>query len=94
MKNYLREKKIKAVMNIHILGNSPNMDELSHYVKKNNLFLIEDTCEALGSKFKSKYLGTFGDFGTYSFAILIKLLQEKVVWLFVKLKRIMIYFIQ
>ena len=62
-----REKKIKAVMNIHILGNSPNMDELSHYVKKNNLFLIEDTCEALGSKFKSKYLGTFGDFGTYSF---------------------------
>ena len=62
-----RDKKIKAVMNIHILGNSPNMDELSHYVKKNNLFLIEDTCEALGSKFKSKYLGTFGDFGTYSF---------------------------
>ena len=31
------------------------------------MFLIEDTCEALGSKFKSKYLGTFGDFGTYSF---------------------------
>ena len=62
-----RDKKIKAVMNIHILGNSPNMDKLSHYVKKNNLFLIEDTCEALGSKFKSKYLGTFGDFGTYSF---------------------------
>tara|TARA_B100000287_G_scaffold381966_1_gene386717 strand:- start:403 stop:1644 length:1242 start_codon:yes stop_codon:yes gene_type:complete len=62
-----RDKKIKAVMNIHILGNSPNMDTLSHYVKKNNLFLIEDTCEALGSKFKSKYLGTFGDFGTYSF---------------------------
>ena len=62
-----RDKKIKAVMNIHILGNSPNMDKLSHFVKKNNLFLIEDTCEALGSKFKSKYLGTFGDFGTYSF---------------------------
>ena len=31
------------------------------------MYLIEDTCEALGSKFKSKYLGTFGDFGTYSF---------------------------
>ena len=29
--------------------------------------MIEDTCEALGSKFKSKHLGTFGDFGTYSF---------------------------
>ena len=35
--------------------------------KKNRLFLIEDTCEALGSKYKSKFLGTFGDFGTYSF---------------------------
>ncbi len=62
-----QDKKIKAVMNIHILGNSPNMDKLSYFVKKNNLFLIEDTCEALGSKFKKKYLGTFGDFGTYSF---------------------------
>ena len=31
------------------------------------MYLIEDTCEALGSKFKSKHLGTFGDFGTYSF---------------------------
>ena len=62
-----KDKKIKAIMNIHILGNSPNMDELSKFVKKNKIFLIEDTCEALGSKYKSKYLGTFGDFGTYSF---------------------------
>ena len=61
------DKKIKAIMNIHILGNSPNMDKISDFVKKNKMFLIEDTCEALGSKFKSKYLGTFGDFGTYSF---------------------------
>ena len=62
-----QDKKIKAVMNIHILGNSPNMDKLSYFVKKNKLFLIKDTCEALGSKFKKKHLGTFGDFGTYSF---------------------------
>jgi len=54
-------------MNIHILGNSPNMDLLTHFVRSNNMYLIEDTCEALGSKFKSKHLGTFGDFGTYSF---------------------------
>ncbi len=62
-----KDKDVKAVMNIHILGNSPNMDKLCHFIKKNNLYLIEDTCEAFGSKFKSKYLGTFGDFGTYSF---------------------------
>ena len=54
-------------MNIHILGNSPNMDKLLNFAKSNNLYLIEDTCEALGSKFKSKFLGTFGDFGTFSF---------------------------
>ena len=62
-----KDKKVKAIMNIHILGNSPNMNELTKFTKKNNIFLIEDTCEALGSKYKSKHLGTFGDFGTYSF---------------------------
>ena len=43
------------------------MDELNSIIKKNKLYLIEDTCESLGSKFKDKYLGTFGDFGTFSF---------------------------
>jgi len=62
-----KDKQIKAIMNIHILGNSSNMDKLTHFAKSNKMYLIEDTCEALGSKFKSKYLGTFGDFGTYSF---------------------------
>ena len=54
-------------MNIHLLGNSGNMNKLLKFVRSNNMYLIEDTCEALGSKFNSKYLGTFGDFGTYSF---------------------------
>ena len=62
-----KNSSVKAIMNIHILGNSPNMDKVQSFAKLNNMFLIEDTCEALGSKFKSKYLGTFGDFGTYSF---------------------------
>ncbi len=60
-------KKTKAVLAVHILGNSTNMRELMHIVKKNKLTLIEDTCESLGSKFKNKSLGTFGRFGTYSF---------------------------
>ena len=53
-------------MAVHILGNSTNMNELMKIIKKNKIRLIEDTCEALGSKFK-EYLGNFGSFGTYSF---------------------------
>ena len=64
----LKEKtKAKAIMNIHILGNSTNMDKLCNFVNSKKIYLIEDTCEALGSKFKSKYLGTFGTFATQSF---------------------------
>ena len=62
-----KEKNIKAIVNLHILGNCSNILEIQKFAKKNRLFLIEDTCEALGSKYKSKFLGTFGDFGTYSF---------------------------
>ncbi len=62
-----KNSSVKAIMNIHILGNSPDIQKIQNFAKSNDMFLIEDTCEALGSKFKSKYLGTFGDFGTYSF---------------------------
>ena len=54
-------------MAVHVLGNSTNMDKLNKIVKEKKLFLIEDTCESLGSKYGSKFLGNFGDFGTYSF---------------------------
>ena len=60
-------KKTKAIMGVHILGNSTNLDELKKIIKRNNLYLVEDTCESLGSKFNEKNLGTFGDFGTFSF---------------------------
>ena len=60
-------KNCKAIVNIHILGNCSDIKKISNYAESNNMHLIEDTCEALGSKFKSKYLGTFGNFGTYSF---------------------------
>ena len=60
-------KKTKAIMAVHVLGNSSNIEKISNIAKKNNIFLIEDTCESLGSKYGSKFLGTFGDFGTYSF---------------------------
>ena len=59
--------KTKALMLVHILGNSSNMNFISKICKSNDIFLIEDTCESLGSSYNGKYLGTFGDFGTYSF---------------------------
>ena len=43
------------------------MDEIKSFLKKKGIFLIEDSCEALGSKYKNKYLGTYGDLGTFSF---------------------------
>ena len=60
-------KKTKLIMAVHVLGNSTNMNELNKIVKKRKIYLIEDTCESLGSKYGNKFLGNFGDFGTYSF---------------------------
>ena len=60
-------KKTKAIMAVHVLGNSTNMDLLNEIINKNKLYLIEDTCESLGSKYGNKFLGNFGNFGTYSF---------------------------
>ena len=60
-------KNTKAMMIVHVLGNSSNILKISELAKKNKIFLIEDTCESLGSQYNGKFLGTFGDFGTYSF---------------------------
>ena len=60
-------KKIKLIVDIHVLGNSSKIDLISSLAVKNGIYLLEDTCEALGSQYKSKYLGTFGNYGTYSF---------------------------
>lgn len=64
--NYIL-KKIKLIVTIHVLGNCSNINLISKLSRKHNIFLVEDTCEALGSRYVDKYLGTFGDFGTYSF---------------------------
>ena len=60
-------KRTKALMLVHVLGNSVNMNKLINIIKKKKLILIEDTCEALGSKFNNRHLGGFGDFSTFSF---------------------------
>lgn len=67
MKASLLKHEIKAVMMVHVLGNSTEVGKLLEIVEDNNLLLIEDTCESLGTKYKNNYLGTLGDFGTFSF---------------------------
>ena len=59
--------KTKVIMLVHVLGNSTDVEKIKKIVQQKKIILIEDTCESLGTKFKNKYLGTFGDFGTYSF---------------------------
>ena len=59
--------KTKAIMCVHVLGTSTNLNEIKKLTNKRNIILIEDTCESLGAKFNNKYLGTFGVFGTFSF---------------------------
>mgnify|MGYP001196836950 CR=1 FL=1 len=60
-------KKTKALMLVHVLGNSPDMQKLMNIINKKKIILIEDTCESIGAKFKGKYLGTFGQFSSFSF---------------------------
>ena len=59
--------KTKAIMLAHTLGNPFNLKKISEICKKYNLWLIEDTCDALGSKFNGQNVGTFGDLATLSF---------------------------
>jgi CDP-6-deoxy-D-xylo-4-hexulose-3-dehydrase len=59
--------KTKAIMMAHTLGNPFNLELVTELCKKNNLWLIEDSCDALGSTFKGKRTGSFGDLATISF---------------------------
>ena len=59
--------KTKAIMMAHTLGNPFNLDLVQKLAKKHNLWLIEDSCDALGGTFKDQNLGSFGDLSTFSF---------------------------
>lgn len=60
-------KKTKAIFVAHTLGNPVNLNEIIRIIKKYNLWFLEDNCDALGSKYKDKYTGTFGHIATCSF---------------------------
>lgn len=59
--------KTKAIMVVHLYGQSCDMDRICKIAKKNNLFLIEDCAEGFGTYYKGKHVGSFGDISTYSF---------------------------
>ena len=59
--------KTKAIFLAHTLGNPFDLDKILEICEKYNLWLIEDNCDALGSKYNGKYTGTFGHIATFSF---------------------------
>lgn len=61
------KKGAKALIFAHVLGNPPNMDAVMDIVKKYDLVLLEDCCDALGSTYKGQLLGSFGQFASCSF---------------------------
>lgn len=65
------EKKIskntKAVIPVHIMGFPCNMDAINAVARKHGVAVVEDACQAIGGRYKGKFLGTLGDAGAYSF---------------------------
>jgi len=59
--------RTRAVMLAHTLGNPFDLDAVMQFVRKHNLWLIEDCCDALGATYGGQKVGTFGDLGTASF---------------------------
>ena len=60
-------KRTKAIIPVHLYGHVAYMEEIIELAKKNNLKIIEDASQSLGSKFKGKHSGTFSHIGCFSF---------------------------
>jgi len=60
-------KRTKAIIPVHFAGLACNMDKIMRIAKKNNLYVVEDSAHALGTLYKKKHVGTFGDAGCFSF---------------------------
>ena len=62
------KKNTKAIMAVHMFGSPCAMDNLKKIAKKFNLYIIEDACQAIGSTYASKKVGTFSDIAAFSFS--------------------------
>lgn len=65
--NLIQKHDIKVMTFAHVLGNPPNMDQVMYLVNKYNLVLLEDCCDALGTTYDGKQLGSFGTMASCSF---------------------------
>lgn len=66
-KAFKKYPNVKAVIVVHLYGLSADLDKIVELCKKHNVPLIEDAAESLGTTYKGKYTGTFGDYGIFSF---------------------------
>jgi len=60
-------KRTKAILVVHIFGQSADMTPILEIAKKKKLKIIEDACESLGAKYRNKMTGTFGEIGVFAF---------------------------
>lgn len=63
----IKQHDIKVITFAHVLGNPPNMDQVMELVNKYNLIFLEDCCDALGSTYDGKPLGSYGEMASCSF---------------------------
>lgn len=63
----IKRHNIRVITFAHVLGNPPNIDQLMDLVNKYNMILLEDCCDALGSTYDGKPLGSFGEMASCSF---------------------------
>jgi len=63
----VKEHKPSCLLLVHVLGLPNNMDDIIRICKENDILVVEDTCESIGSKYKGKFLGTMSNLSTFSF---------------------------
>lgn len=67
LKQIIEKEQPSALILVHVLGFPNDMNEIMELCDKHNIMVIEDTCEAQGSMYNGKKLGSIGDMGTFSF---------------------------
>ena len=67
LKQIIKNENPSVIILVHVLGIPNHLDEIIRLCDENDILLIEDTCESIGSMYDNKKLGTFGDLSTFSF---------------------------